>query len=336
MGLFGSGKKLSRTVKWGILGCGNIANKFAQGLATLPDAELWACGSRSAKKSQAFADQYSIPNVYDSYEALIADPEIEIIYVATPHNFHFEQVQQCFAGGKHVLCEKPLAINSEQSSALIRIAREKGLFFMEAMWTRFLPSTLQVQKWLKKGKIGKVRMLVADFGFHAEWEPKNRKFNPELAGGALLDIGIYPVAYAYMIFGEEPQSMHTVAHIGKTGVDNQSAYMFGYQDGAFAQMSSSFEAESLREAVIMGTKGMIRLPIFWKAKEATVTLNGKEPETHHFPYEATGLQFEAKEAMDCIRAGKTESDIMPLAETLRIQRMMDRMRAEWGMKYPGE
>ena len=256
--------------------------------------------------------------------------------MATPHNFHYEQVKQCLDAGKHVLCEKPLTINAAQAEELIAMAEEKKLFLMEAMWTRFLPATVQVRKWLEKGRIGEVRMFLANFGFYADWEPESRKFNPDLAGGALLDLGIYPLAYAYLIFGEEPVSVSSTAHIGETGVDNQSSYQFAYENGAFAQMYASNEADSPNEAVIMGTKGHIRLPLFWKADQATIILNGKKPKTYKFRYEATGLQFEASEVMDCIRKEKTQSDIMPLSETLRILRMTDRLRADWGMKYPEE
>lgn len=335
MGIFGWGKK-PRVVKWGILGCGNIASKFAQGLATLPDAQLWAAGSRSLEKSMTFIQTHGAAHAYGSYEELLANEEVEIVYVATPHNFHYEQVKQCFDAGKHVLCEKPLTINAVQAEELIAIAAEKGLFFMEAMWTRFLPATARVRKWLAKGKIGEVRMFTANFGFHSEWEPESRKFNPDLAGGALLDIGIYPIAYAYMIFGEEPVSVSSTAHIGKTSVDNQSAYLFGYENGAFAHLYASYEAESTKDAVIMGTKGQIRLPLFWKADLAQLTLNGGKTKTYKSRYESTGLQFQAKEAMDCIRKEKTQSDLMPLSETLRILRMMDRLRADWNLSYPGE
>lgn len=335
MELFGWGKK-PRIIKWGILGCGRIAHKFAQGLAVLPEAQLWAAGSRSLEKSMEFIQTHGAAHAYGSYEELLADPQVEVVYVATPHNFHYEQVKQCFAAGKHVLCEKPLTINAVQAEELIAIAEEKGLFFMEAMWTRFLPATERVRKWLRKGTIGEVRMLTADFGFRAEWNPESRTFNPDLAGGAMLDIGIYPIAYAYLVFGEEPVSVSTTAHIGDTGVDNQSFYQFGYENGAAAQLSASYEAESPKDAIIMGTKGTIRLPIFWKADQAILTLNGKKPKTYKFRYEATGLQFEASEVMDCIRREKTQSEVMPLSETLRILRMMDRLRAEWGMKYPGE
>ncbi len=179
-------------------------------------------------------------------------------------------------------------------------------------------------------------MLIADFGFHAEWNPENRKFNPELAGGALLDIGIYPLAYAYMIFGEEPKHVSSFAHMAPTGVDNRAACLFGYKNGAIAKMSSSFEAESPKEAIVIGTKGRIVVPFFWKAQSAFLHIGNAAPVKHEFPFEATGLQFEAKEVMDCIRAGKTEKDRMPLKETLRVQGMMDRFRREWGLIYPGE
>ena len=325
-----------KTYRWGILATGNIAKKFATGLSTLPNAVIQSVGSRSQASAEAFGDTFSIPNRHGSYEALASDPEVDIIYVATPHPGHHQAVLLCLAHGKHVLCEKPIAINSNQTKEMIEKARSQHLFLMEAMWMRFLPVMVQVRTWLKEGLIGTVYQLSADFGFKAEWDPLNRKFNPELAGGALLDLGIYPISLAYMIFQDEPIHVSSTAMIGKTGVDNQSCYLLGYKNGAIAQLSTSFMAQTTMTAHIMGDKGMISIPIFWKAKEATVTLNGEEPRRYEFPYESTGLQCQATYVMECLEKGQTESEIMPWAETLRIMQLMDDMRAEWGVKYPGE
>lgn len=323
-------------IRWGIMSPGRIAHKFAQGLQTLPDAIIQAVGSRNAGRAQEFGAAYNIPNVHDSYEALVNDPEVDVIYVAPPHPWHMENTLLCLEHGKPVLVEKPFAINAQQGEKMIAKAREKGLFLMEAMWTRFIPANVALRKLLAEGTIGDVRMLTADFGFYSEWEPESRKFNPDLAGGALLDVGIYPIAYAYMIFKEDPDHVSSTASICETGVDDQSAYLFGYKNGAIARLSSSVRVLTAMEAVLHGTKGSIHIPIFWKAPHFTVTLRGQEPVRHDFPYESTGMQFQATEVMQCLREGKLESDIMPLSETMRIARLMDSIRESWGMKYPME
>jgi len=328
---------MSTPIRWGILGPGKIAAKFAQGIATLPDAQVQAVASRNRDRAQAFAAEYGAPTVYNSYEALADDPEVDIIYVANPHPFHYEKVLMCLDHGKPVLCEKPISLNAKQAEEMFAKAEEKGLFLMEAMWTRFLPVWVQVRKWLNEGLIGDIQLLMADFCFRSStWDPSDRKFSLELGGGALLDIGIYPVALAYMIFGEEPIEMKSTATLGETGADIQSAYLFRYENGAQAILSSSFLTHAPKEAIINGSKGRIRVPLFWRGSQAIVELEGEEPQLHEFPYEATGLQHQAIYVGKDLRAGRTTNSIMPPEESLRIMRMMDRMRAEWGLVYPGE
>ncbi|MDX2250419.1 MAG: Gfo/Idh/MocA family oxidoreductase [Bacteroidia bacterium] len=323
-------------IRWGILATGKIAHKFAQGLQLLPGAVIQAIGSRSAESAKNFADTYRIPNIHTSYESLAADPEVDVIYVATPHPGHKEHSLLCLENGKHVLCEKPFAVNAREAQIMVAKAREKNLFLMEAMWTRFMPANVELRKILQDQVIGEVRMLTADFGFASQFDALSRIYNPDLAGGALLDVGIYPISFAYMVFGQEPVHLSSTASICSTGVDDQSAYLFGYANGALARLSSSVATETSREAVIHGAKGFIRVPLFWKASEIYLQVEGKEGVTYKFPYPGTGLQFQAKEVMDCIREGKTESTIMPLDETLRIMHCLDRIRAQWGMKYPME
>ena len=324
-------------IRWGILATGNIAHKFALGLQTLPDATLQAVGSRSQASADAFGDTFDIPHRHASYEALVADPEVDIIYVATPHPGHHAEVLRCLEAGKHVLCEKPLALNQRQAAEMFALAEAKGLFLMEAMWTRFLPAWQQVQRWLAEGAIGEVQLLLADFCFRAgDWDPRNRKFAPELGGGALLDIGIYPIATAYLVLGQEPTQVHSVMTPFATGVDVQSAYVFHYENGAIAQLSSSFTTEGPREAIINGTAGRIRVPLFWRATEAILERPDAEPIVFDGSYPASGLQFQATAVMEALRQGWREHPLMPAAESLRILGMMDRLRASWGLRYPGE
>ncbi|GAB4414289.1 MAG: Gfo/Idh/MocA family oxidoreductase [Bacteroidia bacterium] len=328
---------MNRPIRWGILATGKIAHKFAQGLQTLPDARPQAVGSRQADAAHAFADTYGIPHRHASYEALAADPEVDIVYVASPHNFHLEHALLCLHHGKHVLCEKPLTINAQEAAILYHTARARGLFLMEALWTRFLPAWVQVRQWIAEGLIGQVKLLRADFSLvSATFDPEDRKFNPHLAGGALLDVGIYPINAAYMVFGEDPAEVSSAAEMYSTGVDVQSAYLFRYRSGAIAVLNSGFEVDGTKEALIQGTLGTIRVPLFWRAGEVIVQLHGEAPVRHDFGFEATGLQYEAAACMEALRAGWLEHPQMPAAETLRIMRLMDRLRDTWGLRYPGE
>lgn len=327
---------MSNTIHWGIMGTGKIAGKFAQGLATLPDAKLQAVGSRKAETAQAFARTYHVPNAHASYEALVEDPSVDIIYVASPHPFHLANASLCLQAGKPVLCEKPLTVNARETEQLIELADKQQLFLMEAMWTRFLPAIVELRKWMEEQKIGELLKLQADFSFIAPFDPQRRTYNPDLAGGALLDIGIYPIAFAYMLFKEEPEHVSSFAQLGKTGTDDQSTYLFGYAGGRFANLSASFRSDFQKKAYVIGTKGMIELPLFWKASSLILHQGEAPPQTFEFPYAATGLQFQAVEAMQCLRAGKLQSEVMPWRESLRIMQRMDGLRASWGLRYPFE
>lgn len=325
-----------KTIRWGILAPGRIATKFATGLSTLPDAKIQAVASRSLEKAQAFAETFGIPQVYDDYQQLAEDPEVDIIYIATPHPFHHENVLRCLDAGKAVLCEKPIGVNLQQAEEMVAKAQEKGVFLMEAMWTRFLPSWFSIRSWIENGLIGEVRQLYADFGFQGSDDPDHRVLNPELAGGALLDVGIYPVALAYMLFGEEPTHISSFADLGKTGVDEQAAYLFGYSGGRFAMLSGANQVFSPRQASIVGTKGIITVPLFWRAREATLQLTDQEPEHYTFEFESTGLQYQAKAVMEAMREGKTQTELMPWSESLRIMKTLDTLRDQWGMAFPFE
>ncbi|MEM7368799.1 MAG: Gfo/Idh/MocA family oxidoreductase [Bacteroidota bacterium] len=325
----------TNTIRWGIIATGNIANKFATGLKELPDAELVGVASRSLDKARQFAKEFAVPKAYGSYEELAQDSDIDAIYIGTPHPYHLANVLLCLEHGKAILCEKPLAVNSKEANLMIEKAREKQLFLMEALWTRHLPVWVQIRKWLDQGLIGEIRLLTADFSFLSNTnDPQHRRYNPELAGGALLDIGIYPLALAYDIFKEEPEEVQSTFHPFHTGVDESSAYLLRYANGAIASLTSSFAGQGSMEAVITGTKGTIRVPFFWKAQSASVQLSGEDVQHHSFPYPATGLQCQASTMMECLRAGKLESELMPHSESLRLIGRMDSLRQSWGLTYP--
>ncbi len=329
--------KAKRKIRWGILGTGAIARKFAEGLKLVPDAELLAVGSRAAKTAKKFADSFQIPRRYAGYDELANDSEVDVIYVATPHPFHMENTLMCLNAGRAVLCEKPFVINASQATRMVNAARNKRLFLMEAMWTRFLPVIAKVRRLLDQKVIGEVRLLQADFGFKSKWNPKSRLFNPELAGGALLDVGVYTVSLASMVFKKPPKQISAMTHIGKTGVDEQSAMLFGYDNGQMAVLSCAVRTETPQQAFIIGTKGTIRIyPQFWRATSAMISVEGKKDRVLEVPLDGYGLDHQAREVMRCLRAGKLESDVMPLDESVQIMKTMDKIRTQFQLKYPME
>lgn len=323
-------------IRWGILGTGWIASQFAQGLSYLPEAELVAVGSRTAKAANRFGDRFGVPRRHVSYQALATDAQVDVLYVATPNPMHREHSLLCLESGKPVLCEKPFALNAGQAEEMVRFAREKRLFLMEAMWSRFFPLMAKVRGLLAEGTIGDVQMLAADLCIQFDYDPSDRHFALELGGGALLDLGVYPVSFASMIMGS-PSRIKAMAHLGETGVDEQAGIILGYGQGQVSTLYTSMRVDSPVEAVIMGTKGQIRIHPWWiRADKLTLSLAGQPETTIEMPYEGNGYQFEAIEVMDCLRAGKLESDLMPLDETVAIMHTLDSIRAQWGLTYPLE
>lgn len=322
--------------RWGILGPGAIAEKFAAELSFVPDATLAAVGSRSGAKAKEFAGRFAIPRAHGSYAELANDPEIDIVYIATPHPAHHPCARLCLEAGKAVVCEKPFTVNAAQASDLIELAHERNLFLMEAMWTRFLPLFRRLRELLAAGVIGEPRLLTADFGFRHGGGPTHRLFAPALAGGALLDIGVYVCSLASMVFGR-PDRITGLATFGETGVDELSAITLGYDSGAIAQLSVSIRVNTPQEATLIGTEGHIRIPpVWWKGTELVVGRPGRPDERIEAPIYGNGYNYEAAEAMRCLRSGLTESPIMPPGETLEIMETLDAIRAQWGLRYPFE
>ena len=323
-------------IRWGILGPGNIAKQFARGLAVLPDAELVAVGSRSAEHAEAFGDEFDVPRRHASYADLAGDPDVDAIYVATPHPFHKETTLLCLDAGKAVLCEKPMAVNAGQVREMIDGARRNKRFLMEAHWTRFLPTLVKAREWLAEGAVGEVRAVMADFGFRSGWNPDGRLLNPHLAGGGLLDVGCYTVSLATMVYGRAPERIVSAAHIGETGVDEQAAMILSYPGGRLAQLACAVRTGMPQEARILGTEGMIHLHApWWRGTMATLHV-GQEKTDYPLPFTGTGYNYEAAEVMRCLREGKLESDVMPLDESLSIMKTMDQVRTQWGLTYPME
>jgi predicted dehydrogenase len=327
-----------KTINWGIMGCGGIANVFATSLAALKGGRLLAGASRTPGRAQAFADKHGMERVYTDYESLVADPDIDAVYVATTHNFHFENIKLCLEHGKHVLCEKPFTVNATQTQQLIELARANKRFMMEAVWTRFLPAIVKLQAVLAAGEIGDVKAVTANFCLAADFPAEHRLKNKALAGGALLDLGIYPITFANLVFGQHPVQIQSSVVMGETEVDESSFYLLDYPNGCRAMLSSSMSAAAPNEGIVHGTKGFIRVPLFWAAQEFEIHRSGADaPERILASYgDGENFRFEIAHAMDCIAAKKTESDILPLSETLAVMQTMDTLRAQWGLTYEGE
>jgi predicted dehydrogenase len=324
---------INRPIRWGILGTGAIAAAFATALRQVTDATLLAVGSRNQASADGFAQIHNVDRAYASYVELAADPDVDVVYIASPHTAHFENTMLCLGAGKHVLCEKPFALNSTQTEQMVALAKHNGLFLMEAMWMRFIPLIVELKRRIDAGDIGQVRMVQADFGFRAPLNPNSRLFNPELAGGALLDLGVYPLAFSALLLGQ-PTEITSLADIGRTGVDEQSAYVLKHKDGELSTLASALRTQTSMSAWVYGTQGRIHLPKqFWRAKEMVLYRNDMEPEPIHLPYEASGYQFEAQEVVDCLRSGQTESKVMPLGDSVSLMNTMDTIRRQWGLTF---
>lgn len=325
---------MSSKIRWGILGTGHIANTFATAIASLDDAVVQAVGSRSQESADKFADSYGIANRHATYEALATDPEVDAVYIATLNSLHQDNTIMCLEAGKAVLCEKPFTINRAQAEQVIAVARREKRFLMEAMWTRFMPALQHAMTWIDEGAIGEVRMVQANFGFRYDAAPL---FDPELGGGSLLDVGIYPITLAHMAFRQAPTQIRSLPYLGRNGVDEQAAYILGYDGGGLALLGSAIQTRSPYDGYIMGTDGMIVIhDSFWNASRVSLERPEQETVTKEFPLHCNGYEYEAMEVNRCLREGRLESDIMPLQTTLDILEVMDGIRLQWGLRYPME
>ncbi len=326
----------ARPVRWGVLGPGSIAGRFAEALSGLPGAETLAVGSRSQDSADRFAETHGFSRAYAGYERLVADPDVDVVYVATPHPFHAENIELCLDAGKAVLCEKPFTLNAAEAGRVVALARERGLFLMEGMWTRFFPTMERLRKLLSDGTIGEPRMLTADFGFAAPFDPTSRLFDPELGGGAMLDVGVYCISFASMVLGR-PERAAGYAHMGETGVDEQFSVALEHAGGRLSSITAGTRAATPQEATVIGTEGHVRVHSpWWMPETMTVSRPGEDDEVVRLPFEGNGFGHEAAEVMRCLRAGKRESGAMPLDETISVLETMDGLRSAWDLRYPGE
>ncbi len=326
-----------RTIKWGIIGTGGISATFAKTLKQMEYTELTAAASRNENKAREFADKFGIKKAYGSYEELVKDPEIDVIYIGTPHTEHRPNAELCIINGKSVLCEKPFTLNSKEAKYLMELAKEHNVFLMEAMWTKFLPVTKKVKEWLAQERIGTVKKLQASFGFTVPYNESNRLYNFDLAGGALLDAGVYPITYVLYLMDKLPVQVVSTGIFLDNGVDEQNCVLFKFDNHVIATASSAINAQIGQDAVIIGDEGRIVVPSFLMANKAYLyDREGRETEVFEEEARITGYEFEAYEVNDCIRNGKIESSINPLQNTLEVMQVMDGIREEWGLKYKQE
>lgn len=322
------------TIRWGILAPGGIADLFAQDLQAT-GRKLVAVGSRSLERAEQFAAKHRATRAYGSYEALVEDDEVEAVYIASPHVKHAEHAELALRHGKHVLVEKPFALNGAQASRIRDLARETGLFAMEAMRTRFMPHTRRCHELIAQGALGDIRAFTADHFQRLETSPEGRLWNPHLGGGALLDLGVYAIAFAFDFLGA-PERVEAMATMTPTGVDLSTSMSFGYASGAIASLQTGMDARGPNRAAIIGEKARIELgPVFYRTPELRL-IGGKDELIEDFsaPYPHWGKQFEAEEVERCIAAGLTESPRMRLDDSVAIVETMDKVRDKIGLSYP--
>lgn len=329
---------MKKDIKWGIIGCGGIANKFAESMLVVDGAEVIAAASRTPDKAAAFAIKHQIENSYSDYADLLNNKEVDAVYVATTHNYHYENTRQVLLANKPVLCEKPFTVNAPEMRALIELAERKQQFLMEAMWTRFLPAVVQVRKWLVEDLIGSIKQIRATFGFYFPFDSEHRLFNADLAGGAVLDAGIYPLSFANMVMKQKPVEVKAMGEIGATGVDVQSSYLLRYESGCLALLNSALNAWTASRAEVIGTRGRITIPEkFLNAQEAWLEVKDQEPIKKKFPVgDKIGFKYEIEAASDCIRKGLLESEIMPLTDSLQIMETIDEIKSQLGLVYAND
>jgi predicted dehydrogenase len=321
-------------LRWGIIGTGGIASSFVKDLKRFKDHRVEAAGSRGKAKADDFADRFGIERRYGSYEELVADPGIDAVYVSTPHPYHCANTLLALNAGKNVLVEKPFAMNAEEAARMIGLAREKRLFLMEAMWTRFLPHIIELRKVIASGVLGKIVTVIADHGQWMAFDPKSRIYAPELGGGALLDLGIYPVSFANMVLGT-PEKIVAVSDAAPTGVDAQTSILFQYVSGAHAVLTTTASAAGPIQAAVVGTEARVEIERFFFTPSSftLISRDGKILKRYKNSYKGHGLREEAAEVARCLRIGLTESPVLSLDESLSIMRTMDEIRRQIGLKY---
>ena len=325
---------MERSIRWGILGPGKIAHKFAAAFERVPTAKLYAVASRDAFRGKEFAEKFGIGKIYTRYEDLADDPDIDIIYVATPHPFHHAQSLLCLNKKKAVLCEKPLTMSYQSAREMVSTARVQNAFLMEGMWSRFFPSMIKTEALVREGTIGEIRFIRADFGFASVYDPAGRVFDLRLGGGAQLDVGVYPLFLVLLLLGK-PDKIQAITHRLPTGADETTAVQFHFNNGSLAHILSSVAIDTPKQAEIIGTSGTITLHAPWhKSQALTLTRNSGKPKKFDFPYSGFGFEFELREVTNQLIQGNKECEGMSLNFSLMMADAADEILRQCGVVYP--
>jgi len=324
-----------KTYRWGILGTGFIAKKMADALALVPQSTLYAIASRNEKTADEFAEKYHIEKSFGSYEELAKNPDVDIVYVATPHNLHCDNTLMCLDHGKHVLCEKPFAVNGREVRQMIEKAKEKNKFLMEALWSRFLPHVINAKELVGSGQLGTIKLLKADFCLNIPFDPAHRLYNKQLIGGSLLDLGIYPLFLSLLLLGK-PKTIKAMAGFGSTGVDDNCSFTLAYEENTLAVMNSSLVAKTDVVAAVYGDKGTLVFDKWWfmPVPLRMITAEGDEVSIP-LEFKGNGYNYEAAEVVRCLEQGKIQSDLMSWDDSLLLIDTLDAIRKEIGLTYPG-
>ncbi|MEO0424639.1 MAG: Gfo/Idh/MocA family oxidoreductase [Pseudomonadota bacterium] len=315
-----------REVRWGIVGAGRIAHTFAKDMRATEAGVVQAVAARDGASAASFAAQYAIPTAHASYQALYADPNVDAIYIATPHNLHIDHAGDAMRAGKAVLCEKPLTVSAEQAQQLIHLARDCDTYLMEGMWTWFLPAIRQARNWVESGRIGRVLRIQADFGYPLGYDPNKREYNAELAGGCLLEMGVYPVAFTAFLRSDDPREFSVVARRAPNGVEDDLVATLTFDD-CIASLGTSFRAKLRNWAYVIGEEGYIAIPDFWRASECQLWHLDEQVDRYVDERTTEGFNYQIDAVNNDLQAGLRQSSVIPLAASLRVQRMMDTIRA---------
>lgn len=322
-------------MKWGIISTGTIAHNFAKTVAAMGgETEVYAVASRSQESAQTFADQYGIKKAYASYEELVNDDNVDIVYVATPHNLHYENMMLCLEHGKNILCEKSFTVSAEQAEKIYNLAKEKNLFVMEGFWTKYLPIYREVEKLIEDGVIGDINMVTAQYGYCTA--RTDRKFDPALAGGTLLDIGVYAIGFATMILGYQPKSIQSLVKLNDVGTDECSTILMQYENGAIAQLTTAIKTTIPVLGCVYGSKGYLNIPEFKNPEQIQVVLNDGTSYTIEKELEINGFEYEIRDAERCLLENRQYSQILTPGQSIAVMNIMDQVRSIWNMKFPFE
>ena len=325
-----------QSFNWGVIGPGNIANTFAKAIASSKKGKILAVASRSKERASDFANTYQIEKTYSDYQQMLADPNIDIIYIATPHNFHYQQAKMCLEAGKHVLVEKPCTVNSAQMKKLVELAKSNNLLLQEALWSRFMPCLSQLRQLLNEGIIGNIQYIQSEIGFAFQNKEKSRLLKAELAGGSLLDLGIYSITVSQFLLQEHPDKVEAMGQLTDQNVDGYVLANMHYPSGRYAQFTCSMLSQTSNTMRIVGTEGYVNLAAcFWDTDTASIYRDGRLVKSIDIPHPINGFEYQIEESMQCIERHMQCSDLMSHTDSIEVLSVMDHIRKQIGVQFPG-